>query len=162
MKILLPIDHSAFSQQALRSVASLVRPKGNQVRVLHVIEHPAAYFSAAMIPRVVKHTARVERDRLAEALVLVNRAAAKLRRAGLEAEGLVESGNAGSVILDHANKWGADLIVVGSHGLRGLRRVLMGSVSAAVIRDAKCSVQVVRIRKVRSRAVPKPKSKPRR
>jgi nucleotide-binding universal stress UspA family protein len=157
MKILLPVDHSSFSQAALRTLAALARPKGNQVRVLHVIEHPAAYFSADMVPRMVTHTERVERDRLAEALVLVNRAAAKLRRAGIQAKGFVESGNAGSVILDHAKRWGADLIVVGSHGLTGFRRVLMGSVSSALVRDAKCSVQVVRIRK--GRAEPKPKSK---
>lgn len=152
MKILLPIDHSKFSQAALRTVASLVRSQGNQVRVLHVIEHPSAYISADLFPHVVKRTAQVERDRVAETQVLVNRAAGRLRGAGLKATGVVEKGDAKSVIVDHAKKWGADLIVVGSHGLKGLKRVLMGSVSAAVIRDANCSVQVVRIRKNKNRA----------
>src|SRR3989304_273094 len=145
MKILLPIDHSEFSQVALRTVASLVRPDGNQVRVLHVIEHPSAYVSADMFPHVVKHTAQMERGRVAETRVLVNRAAGMLRGAGFKAIGVVEKGDAKSVIVGHARKWGADLIVVGSHGLKGLKRVLMGSVSAAVIRDADCSVHVVRI-----------------
>ena len=66
MKILLPIDHSAFSQVALRTVASLVRPKGNQIRVLHVIEHPTAYLSADMFPHFVEQTVQMERDRVAE------------------------------------------------------------------------------------------------
>jgi len=159
MRILLPIDQSKFSQVALRTVASLIRPKGNQVRVLHVIEHPSAYFSAAMFPRVVKHTADMERDRMAEAHVMVNRAAGKLRGARLKAIGIVEKGNAKSAIIDYARRWGADLIVVGSHGLKGLRRVLMGSVSAAVIRDANCSVQVVRVRKIKNRAKWKTRSR---
>jgi nucleotide-binding universal stress UspA family protein len=146
MKILLPIDHSKFSQEALRTVASLVRPKGNDVRVLHVLEHTSAYFSAEMVPHVVEHTAQMERDRIAEARALVNRAARSLCRAGLKAKGVVEHGQAKAVILDYARNWGAGLIVVGSHGLRGFKRVLMGSVSSAVIHDAKCSVQVVRVR----------------
>jgi nucleotide-binding universal stress UspA family protein len=145
MKILLPIDHSKFSQEALRTVASLVRPKRNEVRVLHVLENTSAYFSAEMVPHVVEHTAQMERDRIAEARALVNRAARSLRRAGLKAKGVVEHGQAKTVILGYAKNWGAGLIVVGSHGLRGFKRVLMGSVSTAVIRDAKCSVQVVRV-----------------
>jgi nucleotide-binding universal stress UspA family protein len=48
------------------------------------------------------------------------------------------------VILDTAKKWGADLIVLGSHGRRGLDRFLLGSVSEAVAIHAACSVQVVR------------------
>ena len=83
--------------------------------------------------------------------MLVDRAAGKLRRAGFKAAGVVEKGDAKSVIVDYAGKWGADLIVVGSHGLTGLKRVLMGSVSAAVMRDAKCSVQVVRMPPKRAR-----------
>jgi len=145
MKILLPIDHSEFSQVALRMVASLVQPKGNQIRVLHVIEHPSAYLSADMFPHLVEETAQMERNRVAETQELVDRAAGKLRREGFKAIGVVEKGDAKPVIVNYAKKWGADLIVVGSHGLTGLKRVLMGSVSASVVRDAKCSVQVVRI-----------------
>jgi nucleotide-binding universal stress UspA family protein len=161
MKILVPIDHSKFSQLALRAVASLVRPQGNQVRVLHVIEHPSAYVSADMFPHIVEQTAQVERDREAETRVLVDRAAGRLRGAGLKAIGVVEKGEAKSVIVDYARKWGADLIVVGSHGLKGFKRALMGSVSTAVIRDAECSVQVVRmpLHKSQTRSKTKTRSK---
>jgi len=51
-----------------------------------------------------------------------------------------------SVILDEAEDWGADLIVVGSHGYRAWERFLLGSVSQAVVSHAKCSVEVVRCR----------------
>ena len=48
------------------------------------------------------------------------------------------------VILDQAREWRADLIVVGSHGRKGLEHFLMGSVSEAVARHAACSVEIVR------------------
>jgi nucleotide-binding universal stress UspA family protein len=48
------------------------------------------------------------------------------------------------VILDEAESWGADLIVVGSHGYRAWERFLLGSVSQSVVSHAKCSVEVVR------------------
>lgn len=60
------------------------------------------------------------------------------------ATGVMLSGNAKEVILDEAQKWAADLIVVGSHGRRGFRRLLLGSVSEAVAMNAHCSVVVVR------------------
>jgi nucleotide-binding universal stress UspA family protein len=50
------------------------------------------------------------------------------------------------MILDEAERWGADLIVVGSHGYRAWERFLLGSVSQAVVSHAKCSVEVVRCR----------------
>jgi nucleotide-binding universal stress UspA family protein len=49
-----------------------------------------------------------------------------------------------ALILDTAEAWGADLIVVASHGRRGLDRFLMGSVSEAVATYARCSVEVIR------------------
>jgi nucleotide-binding universal stress UspA family protein len=63
----------------------------------------------------------------------------------------VLSGNPKEVILDEAQKWGADLIVVGSHGRRGIKRFLLGSVSEAVAMNAHCSVVVVRGRKKSAR-----------
>jgi len=59
----------------------------------------------------------------------------------------MEEGNQKSVIVDLAAKWPADLVVIGSHGRRGVERFLLGSVSEAVVRHAPCSVQVVRIPK---------------
>jgi nucleotide-binding universal stress UspA family protein len=159
MKILLPVDQSTFSQEAIRMVASQVRPKGNQVRVLHVIEHTTAYLSADLYPYFVRQTALMDRDIEAEAKALVHRAVAKLRRAGIKTSGVIVKGNANRIILNQAGKWRADLIVMGSHGLRGLKRLLMGSVSTGILRNAKCSVQVVRSRGSRGAARRKVQSK---
>jgi nucleotide-binding universal stress UspA family protein len=69
-----------------------------------------------------------------------------MRKAGLRATGEVTESHESPVraILGMADLWGADLIVVGSHGRRGVDRYLMGSVSEAVALHAHCSVEVVR------------------
>ena len=89
-------------------------------------------------------TALKSQKQNAEALVM--KAAELLRARGLKVAATLEVGDAKSKILDVAEEWRADLIVVGSHGRRGFERFLMGSVSDAVARHAKCSVQIVRIR----------------
>ena len=63
---------------------------------------------------------------------------------GLEVITKIISGSAREVILDEAEKWGADLIVLGSHGYSGWRRFLLGSVSHAVAAHAHCSVEIAR------------------
>jgi universal stress protein A len=147
MRILLPLDLSRFSQEALRVLAAQVRPGENEVRVLHVIEPIGTLVSAAMVPRIAAQTAQIEREREKEAHQLVERAAATLRKGGLKARGVVERGDPKAKIVAQAQKWNADLIVMGSHGLRGLSHFLMGSVSETVLRHAPCSVQVVRLRR---------------
>jgi nucleotide-binding universal stress UspA family protein len=62
----------------------------------------------------------------------------------LKATGAVLSGNTKQAILQEAQECAADLIVVGSHGRRGLKRFFLGSVSEAVAMNAHCSVVVVR------------------
>jgi nucleotide-binding universal stress UspA family protein len=49
-----------------------------------------------------------------------------------------------SVIVDEARKWSADLIVLGSHGHTGMKRLLLGSVASSVVSHAPCSVEIVR------------------
>jgi nucleotide-binding universal stress UspA family protein len=67
-----------------------------------------------------------------------------LTGAGLTATVSVHEGVPKWRILDEAQEWGANLIVVGSHGRRGLTRLLLGSVSEAVAMNALCSVEVIR------------------
>jgi nucleotide-binding universal stress UspA family protein len=71
-----------------------------------------------------------------------------LRRSGnnFEITGDIVEGSPKRAILDEAEAWVADLIVVGSHGRRGLDRFLLGSVSQAVALHAHCSVEIVRAR----------------
>ena len=151
MKILLAFDNSTFSQEAMRTLARQFRTKGTRVRVLHVVEPISGYISADMIPHFVPYVAKVEKDRRKEAGEIVERAAGQLRKAGFQASGVVEQGDPQVRIIEHADVWHADLIVLGSHGLKGWTRLLMGSVSDAVTRHAGCSVEVVRSRNAAKR-----------
>ena len=152
MKILLAIDNSKFSQVAVRTIARQFRTKGTPVRVLHVVEPIGSYISVDMIPHFVPHIAKVEQERRKEAKELVQRAARQLRKVGFRTSEVVEEGDPKIKIIDHAANWRADLIVLGSHGWKGLGKFMMGSVSEAVTRHAGCSVEVVRSRSTAKRA----------
>jgi len=126
MNVLLAIDNSRSSQEATRVVAKQFRAKGMQVRVLHVVEPISAYISADMIPHFVPHIAKVEQEPRKDAKELVQRAARQVRKVGFRTSEIVLEGDAKTGILDHAADWQADLIVVGSHGWKGLGPVLDG------------------------------------
>jgi nucleotide-binding universal stress UspA family protein len=151
MKILLPIDQSSYSQEALRFIIKQLQPRSTQVRVLHVIEPITAFLTPSMIPQLAEPDDHLTMNRSREARQMVARAARTLRQAGFRTTEAIETGDPKTTIIDHAAKWRAELIVLGSYGLRGLSRFLMGSISDAVVRHADCSVQVVRSRKRRTR-----------
>ncbi|MBO0857394.1 MAG: universal stress protein [Chloracidobacterium sp.] len=65
------------------------------------------------------------------------------RPPGLRSSQEVKDGHPKDVILDEAEKWGADLIVLGSHGYNGWERFLLRSVSHAVASHTHCSVEIV-------------------
>ncbi len=79
---------------------------------------------------------------------MLAQAAQTLRPAGFKVTSSVEEGDPREVILNSADTWNADLIMVGSHGRKGFDRLLVGSVSEAVARHARCSVEIVRIHPV--------------
>jgi nucleotide-binding universal stress UspA family protein len=79
-----------------------------------------------------------------EARTLVEHTASRLQAAGFQATAVVAEGEARTAILDQAEKWRPDLILLGSHGRRGLDRFLLGSVSEGIARHARCSVQIAR------------------
>jgi nucleotide-binding universal stress UspA family protein len=145
MKILLPIDDSESSRHALQTLIAQARTEQTEVRVLNVVEQISGYISADLIPHRVAYVAEIEKDRREEARRFVDGAVATLQKAGFHTSGEVVDGDPKSEILDAAAKWKADLIVIGSHGWKGLNRFLLGSVSDAVARHATCSVEIVRL-----------------
>ena len=144
MKILLATDGSDSSRLAAQSVAERPWPAGTQVRALSVAElslplMEVPYFNAQTMEKL-----RGEAMQQAEQAEMA--AEETLAAAGLEESGTVAvpTGTPKEVILQNAEEWGADLIVCGSHGRRGLGRFLLGSVSEAVALHAHCSVEIVR------------------
>ncbi len=141
MKILLATDGSKFSEAAAQSFATQFRPKGAEVRVLSVVEPLSESVPPQMSPR---YYPELEDQRVA-AEHLVGRTATMLSEAGFKVSTSVVMGEAKTCILDEAADWDADLIVVGSHGRKGLERFLLGSVSEAIAHHPTCSVEIVRM-----------------
>ena len=143
MRILLAIDDSKFSEAAIEVVLEQARPHGTEVRVLHVLESPPLLVARELGGfEPALETALQFQKQHAEAVVA--KAAGLLRARDLKVTSALEMGDPKSKILDVAEEWRADLIVLGSHGRKGLN-LLMGGVSDAVARHACCSVEIVRI-----------------
>ena len=146
MKILLAIDGSPCSDKALEEIARRPWPAESEIKVLTAIELPIPPSQGAW---TIPPTYLEELDRAAsdQARAVVERAVAKLKAAmGSQAnvKGEAVPGPPRVVILDEADDWDADLIVVGSHGYNAWERFLLGSVSQSIVSHAKCSVEVVR------------------
>ena len=144
MKILLAIDESDFSQAAIQAVLAQARPQGTEVRILHVLEPPSLLLGREMGANDPEFEA-VWKALQDQAMALVEKTEAKLRAAGFSVSPALQEGDPKSKIIDVAKQWKADLIVLGSHGRKGLQRFLMGSVAESVVRHAECSVEIVRI-----------------
>jgi nucleotide-binding universal stress UspA family protein len=142
MKILLALDGSEFSAETIEAVATRRWPSDTIVRVISVVES-ALPFSVISIYSRDGPDAGQERA-TENAKELTTRMADWLRSSGHMAETAVRRGDPHSVILEEAREWGADLIVVGSHGHTGVKETLLGSVAVSVVNHANCSVEVVR------------------
>jgi nucleotide-binding universal stress UspA family protein len=145
MRVLLAIDDSKFSEAATQAVISQIRPESTEVLVLHVLNLVPFYFTNAMAPTHTSMLDAILEDERKAAQALVTGAEQALRSAGFKVTSTVREGDPKSAIIDFAAEWHADLIVLGSHGRKALDRFMLGSVSEAVARHARCSVEVVRL-----------------
>ncbi len=148
MNILVAIDDSTFSAAAVESVTERTWPEGSKFKLLSVVEpfHPEyAGWHTNYMPVAVE----AQRELVEAAKTLVNervkRLTAAFGRESVLAE--VREGYVTDTILEAAKEWPADLIVVGSHGRTGITRLLLGSVSEAVVSQAPCSVEIVKMPK---------------
>jgi len=136
MKILIGVDDSSFSQIAVEEIARRLWEPGTEVKILSVIETP---YNPTREEAIAENPFKIARASVDNATEVLRRSVNKFEIAGDIIEGSPKR-----VILDVAENWRADLIVVGSHGRRGLDRFLLGSVSHAVALHAACSVEIVR------------------
>lgn len=146
MKILLAVDGSPCSDAAVEEIVRRPWPNGSTVKVLSAFELPIAGTPEGW---VLPPTYFEELDEAVkkQAQSIVERALEQLRKkqnGTITVDGEFLPGPPRAVILEEAEKWGADLIVLGSHGYGRWERLLLGSVSQSVVSHAKCSVEVVR------------------
>jgi len=147
MKILLAVDGSACSDAAVDSVARRPWPAGSGFLVISVAEPPPlAAMPDTWAPTMDLYN-RMQAEGLSRATAAVGKAEKRLRGAvggDMKIKTNVLEGFPKEAIVQEAERWGADLIIVGSHGYHGLKRLWLGSVSLAVASQASCSVEIVR------------------
>lgn len=144
MKILLAVDDSKSSEAATQAVIQQMRSEGAEVCVLHALE-PLLLIPEFSSSGNQQNLMATEQARKEKAKKLVAGHEQLLRNAGFQVQALLAEASPRAAIIDQAAKWKADLIVVGSHGHKGLDRLLIGSVAEFVARHAPCSVEVVRM-----------------
>ena len=145
MKILLAFDGSVFSENALQAITSRIRPEGAEVLVVQIVEPRIFSTPPHMSPGYAPELEEILKHEMAEADRSTAHAVAVLKKAGYNATARVAESETRSGILDIAAEWRADLIVLGSHGRKGLQRFMLGSVAESVARNAFCSVFIVRL-----------------
>jgi nucleotide-binding universal stress UspA family protein len=143
-RILVAIESSDFSNAAIEAVRRQFRSAEVEVSLLHVID-PLVYLP--LYEGAARDFSRIDalrEENLKQAQAFMDRAAKLLRESGYRVTSSIEEGEPRTTIVDHAERVKSDLVVVGSHGRRGLPRLLLGSVSEYVARHAPCSVEIVR------------------
>lgn len=136
--ILCPIDFSEASRKAMRYAQEFATGMGAKLWLLNVVEpRPMAVdISLNYVP--------LEEDLEKAASEDLDDLLKELERAGVEAEGSVRIGNPADVILDQVKELGITMVIMGSHGKKGLSRLLMGSVAETVVRKVACPVLIVK------------------
>jgi len=145
LKILLAVDGSVDSNAAIAEIIRRPWPSGSRVKVITAFETPIPVVMEPWIPPP-QYFEQLEQNVREGAQRVIETALEKLAclREAVEISGETIEGQAKQVIVEEAERWGADLIVLGSRGLGAWNRLLMGSVSTSVLNHARCSVEVVR------------------
>jgi nucleotide-binding universal stress UspA family protein len=147
MKILLATDGSTFSERAVNVVAGRPWPAGSEIKILYVVHSSIPDVPDPLLMFYAGRMQMLEEER-AHGKTAVEQAASRLRTSegnrALEITTEVLEGSPKELIVAEAERWGADLIVAGSHGRGAVGRFFLGSVSLAVATHAACSVEIVR------------------
>ncbi len=147
MKILVPTEGSEFSKAAITKCCEMFDESENtEIRIMSAAE--PAYAPTEPFAVSAEYLRDLDADSLKKANDAVAQAEAEIRKGFPElAVGLttrVVKGSPKQAIVEEAESWGADLIIMGSHGYGFWQRALLGSVSNSVVHHAPCSVLVVR------------------
>ena len=142
-KILVPIDGSDTSVLGLDEAIKIAKNQGSTIRLVHIVdEYVLDYaYSPGLYATNVIETMR------ATGQSVLDKAEAHVRESGVQVESVLQEtigGPAADLIVAQAKAWPADLIVIGTHGRRGLRRLAVGSDAEQVLRSSPVPVLMVR------------------
>lgn len=144
-RILVGVDGSKDSAAAIDAVARRVWPVGSKARIVSVLDTVMSVTHGSEgEPSAVRWVEVDNEEEWRWVKDIFESSAEKLRQVGLKTKVVMKKGNPKRQLLKEAEDWRADSIFVGAKGTRGVDRILLGSVSAAVAASAPCSVEVVR------------------
>ena len=141
-RILVAVDGSDTSNAALQEAIMLAKDQHAALRLIHVVDLTMAY-SAVEAAYVFECRNAME----AEGKKVVADCSASARAAGIEPDSkcvVTLAEHIYDVIENEATTWGADVVVIGTHGRRGIRRLLLGSVAEGLIRISSKPVLLIR------------------
>lgn len=148
-RILVPVDGSPTSNAGLREAITLAKAQGAELQVVHVVDqHSLVMMGGEAVVHMEEMTAGLTRAGQA----VLRRAQALAGKSGVKASAvLLETltGPAADSIVKQARKWRADLMVIGTHGRRGIRRLLMGSDAEQIVRGSPVPVLLVRAQRAK-------------
>jgi nucleotide-binding universal stress UspA family protein len=137
--ILVPTDFGESAERALAYAIDLAKPLGAEIIVLHTYEMPVVGFPDGTLVATAELASRV----LEGAQAGLDAALATHAASGVKLRGVVKQGETWRTILATVEEVSAGLVVMGTHGRRGLPRALLGSVAEKVVRTATCPVLTV-------------------
>lgn len=135
--ILVGYDESIYSKEALNEASLWIKRHGGKILIVHAVFFNTEEFST--VPEQMEKRTEIGRK-------ICYMAKESLTGQGIEAESLICEGEPHDVIIEIAKARAVDLIALGTYGRRGLKRLLMGSVTSSVIIDSPCDVLVVKKR----------------
>ena len=127
-RVLVGIDGSEVSERALKVAIELCKKTGAELLIAHVIEKPPVLTMVRTQEELIERALREYADRL------LARALFKAEKEGVKAKPLLLKGKPGPQLCEAANKYGVDLVVVGSRGLGTISKFIVGSVSDFLVR----------------------------
>ena len=141
--ILVPTDLSEGAEEALDYACELARKLDATIHLVNVIGIPAIG-----VPELgVAITATLIDQMIADNQKAIDELAARKCSSARMGQVLLKTGDARDLINQTAIEVGADLIIIGTHGRRGVKRALLGSIAETVVRSAPCPVLTVRMHK---------------
>jgi nucleotide-binding universal stress UspA family protein len=146
LRLIIGVDNSPYSNAAVDAVCRRNWPAGTEVRLVAAVDTVMAIAPDLSQPEVLKWIDVGDEGNWDQVRQVFEPAAERLRSAGLEATVTIKTGNPREELIGESESWGAECIFVGEKGVRGIDRLLLGSVSSAVAARAPCSVEVVRPR----------------
>jgi nucleotide-binding universal stress UspA family protein len=143
-KIVCPVDFSPCADHAVDYAQDLAKQFDAELSLVHAYEDPAAYVTPVPMSGYVGPGAELLLELRKQLELRLEQCRANVEQKGVRVRAELLEGAPYRVVLDWAKDYGADLIVIGTHGHTGLTHALLGSVTERVVRMSECPVLTIR------------------